>query len=166
MGFFYSFCVWLHIVSATVWIGGMVFFALVLVPLSRRPEFADRSAALLRLSGERFRVVGWVCLATLVATGLVNMARRGITWAAVFAPGLHQDPWRHAFVHKVALVALILVLSAVHDFWVGPRAARLMETAGEEARGRRLAKAASWFGRINLLLALAVVAFAIKLVRG
>lgn len=166
MHFIYTLSVWLHIVSAMIWMGGMVFFALVLVPLSRRPEFADRAGALLRLSGERFRTVGWICLAALVGTGLVNLAGRGITWAALFAPGLHQDPWRHALVHKLGLVAIILVLSALHDFWVGPKAARLMATAGQEARGKRLAKAASWFGRVNLLLALAVVAFALKLVRG
>lgn len=166
MHFVYTLSVWLHIVSAMVWIGGIVFFALVLVPLSRKSEFADRSAALLRLSGERFRTVGWICLVTLVATGIVNMASRGITWASLVAPGLHQDPWRNALVHKLGLVAIILILSGVHDFWAGPKAARLMATAGREAEGKRMAKAASWFGRVNLLLALAVVAFAVKLVRG
>jgi putative copper resistance protein D len=162
----YLVSVWVHVVAAMVWVGGMVFFAVVLVPLSRSPEFRDRAPALLRLSGERFRLLGWVCLTLLVGTGIANLLYRGVTWTSLTAPGLLQDPWRDALVHKMGLVALILILSAAHDFWIGPKVATLLATPGQEKRARRLAKAASWFARVNLLLALAVVALALRLVRG
>ena len=46
----YLAAVWLHILSAVVWIGGAAFIALVLVPALRRPDFRGMAPALLRAS--------------------------------------------------------------------------------------------------------------------
>ncbi len=68
------------------------------------------------------------------------------------------------------LVALVLTLSAIHDFVLGPRLARGLEASrgasrDEEAilRQRRLV---SCIARINLVLALAILALGVMLVRG
>jgi uncharacterized membrane protein len=49
----------LHVLGAIVWIGGMLFIALVLVPVVRRLEPLER-ARLVQAIGLRFRTVGWI----------------------------------------------------------------------------------------------------------
>ena len=77
----YLFSVWLHILAATVWVGGMAFFMLVLVPLARSPAVGKNAGALLHWIGVRFRAVGWASLAVLVVTGSFNLYARGVRWA-------------------------------------------------------------------------------------
>ena len=120
------------------WVGGMLFIALVLVPVTRRLEDGALRARLVHAVGVRFRTVGWVALAVLVATGLVNV------W---LHPYLLGAPRFHA---KLGLVLLALILSAVHDFVLGPRAGA--PGADPAARVR-----ASWVARINVLVVLAIV---------
>ena len=50
--------VWLHILAATVWIGGMAALGLLLVPLLRRERFQDVARPLLYASALRFRWIG------------------------------------------------------------------------------------------------------------
>jgi len=75
-------------------------------------------------------------------------------------------PFGRLLAHKLALVVLVLALSAVHDFIVGPRAAALMRDDPGSPGALAWRRAASWMGRVNLLLALAVLAIAVALVCG
>lgn len=160
------FFVWLHVVAAAVWIGGMLFLALVLVPVVRREEYREHAARLVHLTGTRFSRVGWVCLGVLVASGFVNLWFRGIGWAALVNAGFWTSPFGRVLGIKLLLVATILALSAWHDFGVGPRATAAWQADPTSAEAGRLRRMASWFGRLNLLLALAVVGLAAALVRG
>lgn len=132
--------------AAITWIGGMLFIALVLVPVARRLENHALRARLIHDTGVRFRTVGWIALGVLLATGLANL---------VMHPGLLSSPRFHA---KLALVAVALILSALHDFVLGPRAGA--PGAAPSARVR-----ASWVARINVLVVLVIVAFGLWLFR-
>jgi copper resistance protein D len=162
----YLFAVWLHLLAAAVWIGGMIFLALVLVPVSREAPHRALAASLFHSTGIRFRIVGWACLALLVATGLVNLAVRGYGWADLTSGRLWQGPFGHVLAVKLAVVVLILALSALHDFWLGPRATRVWRADPSSPAALRLRRQASLFGRVTLLLALLVVALGVLLVRG
>jgi putative copper export protein len=135
---------WVHVLSAIVWVGGMLFIALVLVPVARRLEDARLRTRLIQESGRRFRSVGWIALGLLVVTGLLNL-------------------WRHpflldssAFRWKAGLVVLALILGAFHDFVLGPRAGR--PGADPSARVR-----AGWIARLNVLIAVAIVLLGLSL---
>ena len=71
---------------------------------------------------------------------------------------------------KVAIVGLIIVLSFVHDFVLGPRVTRhLEELAAQSQRpsGTPMARRALiWMARANVLLILVVVALAVTMTRG
>ncbi len=162
----HQFFVWLHIIAAAVWFGGMVFLALVLVPVMRLTEYREHASRLVQLTGVRFRTVGWICLSVLVATGFVNLWHRGIGWAALSNAGFWASPFGNLLGWKLLVVALILVLSAYHDFWIGPRATASGQADPGSATALRLRRQASWMGRLNLLLALAAVVLAVLLVRG
>lgn len=162
----YLVSVGLHIVAACAWLGGMLFLVLVVVPSLRAPALAPHAAAAIRIVGERYRTVGWWTLLLLVATGLVNASFRAGSLPALGDASFWTGPFGRFLAMKLALVALVFVLSAVHDFYVGPRAGRLMIEAPEAAETRAWRSAARMLGRVNLVLALAIVALAVRLVRG
>jgi copper resistance protein D len=137
---------WLHVVAAITWIGGMLFIALVLVPVTRRLDDATLRARLVHAVGVRFRTVGWIALAVLIVTGLVNL------WMQPFLLGAPRFHW------KIGLVVLTLILSAFHDFVLGPRAGA--PGADPSARVR-----ASWIARVNVLVVLVIVLLGLSLLR-
>lgn len=161
----YLISVWLHILAATVWIGGMFFLVLVVVPWMRRGKRAE-GAAFLREIGGRFRNVGWTCFGIALATGAFNLSIRGVRWADFGRVEWLRSPFGHIVMMKLGVFALVLVVSAIHDFWIGPRATRELERTPHSAGAERLRRWASWIGRTNALLALILVAFGVVLVRG
>jgi hypothetical protein len=76
------------------------------------------------------------------------------------------SPFAKAVVLKLCVFALVLVVSAVHDFQVGPRATLAIETDPRSGRAETLRKRASLLGRANVLLALVLVALGVVIVRG
>ncbi|MGD9893801.1 MAG: DUF4149 domain-containing protein [Dehalococcoidia bacterium] len=164
----YQWIVFFHIIAAIIWIGGMLFLPLVLVPIVRREEPRVR-AALMSTVGHRFRTVGWIAIAALLVTGVWNLHNRDTPWSTVLSADLFSGTWGHILAAKLGLVAVLLILSIFHDFVLGPRSTRLAQlrdTAGAVQRAERLRRQASWIGRVNALLALAIVFFAVALVRG
>ncbi len=158
--------VYVHLLAMAVWVGGMGFLALVLVPLVRRPEFRGQAPALFHVVGARFRPVGWTCLGLLVATGSVQLFARGVRGADLLSAGFWSGMYGRTLAWKLLVVALILVASAVHDFWLGPRATAHWRAEGSEAAATKLRRQASLLGRVTLLLALLASAFGVTLVRG
>ena len=151
---FYLVSVFLHLVAAAAWIGGMIALAAVVVPVLRRHEPRRDAMQLLHDSGLRLRSLGWVALGLLVLTGVVQASYRAGGLAALVRAELWASPWGHLLAAKLVGVVVILCLAGIHDFRVGPRAAL------------RLGRQASWFGRLNLLLSLGVVGLGLLLVRG
>jgi len=161
----YLFSVWLHIVAAIVWIGGMAFLVLVVVPWLRGGGRAQ-AGTLLRDTGRRFRTIGWVCLGVLAVTGTFNLAMRGVGLGSFTEPAWLASAFGRTVVAKLTLFVLMIALSLVHDFFVGPRATDAIARDPRSTEAARLRLAASWLGRINALLALLTVWVAVALVRG
>jgi uncharacterized membrane protein len=164
--FFSLLAVWLHLLAAMIWIGGMVFLAVILVPITRSPTYRALAPALISQSGRRFRWVGWGCLVVLLVTGLVNLTSHGFTWADVRNGRIFAGGFGHTLAAKLLFVSLVLVLSVVHDFFIGPRAAAVGQSAPDSSLALRLRRQASWLGRLNLFLSLIIVTLAVLLVRG
>ncbi|MCC6849134.1 MAG: hypothetical protein IT294_11595 [Deltaproteobacteria bacterium] len=129
----YVFSVWVHVLAAITWIGGMFFLMIMVMPWLRQGDRAT-AAAFLRETGTRFRTVGWGGFGVLLVTGAFN--------------------------------ALVLVVSSIHDFVVGPRVSRAVELAPRSALTEKLRRRASLLGRANAVLALVLVALGVILVRG
>ena len=158
--------VWIHILAAMVWIGGSSFIALVLVPALKRPDLQRQAPAFLRAAAYRFRAVGWISLGILVVTGMANLLLKGIPPASLLDGSAFAGRYGQVLALKLSLVAVILLIGAVHDFLLGPRAAAVILAAPASPEAARARRRASWMGRINLLLGLAAVAVAVVLARG
>lgn len=139
-----TFARWLHLVAAIVWIGGMLFVALVLVPVARGLNDPALRARLFHEVGVRFRVIGWIAIGLLAVSGIVNLIVR---------PYLLSVPRFHV---KLTLVLVALALAALHDFVLGPR-------AGAPGANPAMRVWASWIARINVLVVLAIVALGVAL---
>lgn len=161
----YLISIWLHLLAATVWIGGMLFLVLVVVPWLRAGGRVD-AAVFLRETGTRFRNVGWTCFAVLVVTGSFNLWFRGVGLADFADPRWLASSFGTTVVVKLSAFLVVLVVSAVHDFVVGPRATTAIATDPRSAQAQAARRRASLLGRVNVLLALVLVAAAVMLVRG
>jgi putative copper resistance protein D len=162
---FYFISVFFHIVSAMIWVGGLVFFVLVMVPLVRQEEYKGIAPGIVHWVGLRFRFWGWVCLSALVISGLFNLFVRGFGWADLLDGALWHGYFGETLAIKLIFAGIIFFLSAIHDFYIGPKATNLWQQDLQQ-ESFRFRRAASWIGRINLLLSLCVVFLAIMLVRG
>jgi putative copper export protein len=160
----YVLSVFVHIVCAAIWLGGMLFLVLVVVPWLRRG--GGDAAKVLRETGPRFRDVSWVCFALLLLTGTFNLWVRGVRLATFCDSAWMASSAGRVIVAKLCVFLGVVILSAVHDFLIGPSAARAMVTApGAEATVRLRARA-TMLGRLNALLALILVMLAVLIVRG
>ena len=161
----YLISVYLHILSAIVWIGGIAFLVLVVVPWLRSGG-RDIAGTFLRQTGQRFSRIGWLCFAILLITGSFNLTVRGVTFASFADPAWRASPFGTAVSWKLAVFLAVLLTSTVHDFVIGPRAARAIQAAPGSSEAARLRRQASLLGRFNALLALVLVAIAVMIVRG
>lgn len=122
----------LHLLSAITWVGGNILFFAVAPRLRTEP---GGGTAALRVLGRTFRVLSWVAFATLLTTG-----------AYFLTHGWDYRTWPLSF--KLVLVATVLLLKVLHDFWIAPTAAR--------KRGGFFT-AALWIGRTNVFLGIVIV---------
>lgn len=151
---------WLHLVAAVAWIGGMLFLTLVAVPVLK-PRTADSEQAdLFRVMARRFRVFVWAAILVLITTGPLLLVSHG--WSP-FEP----SRWPSAIRIKMSLVSLLLVLTGAHDLVIGPRVGRLVRMPIDQRSpcDRRLIAATPWLARGSLLVALAVLAVALSIAR-
>lgn len=117
-------------------------------------------------TGARFRAVGWVCFGVLLLTGTVNLWARGVRLEDFTSAAWRQSPLGSAVLWKLAVFSAVLLLSAVHDFHVGPAATAAIQLDPDGPGSERLRRQASWMGRVNAVLALLLVALAVVIVRG
>ncbi len=152
--------IWIHLLSAVVWIGGMVFLSVVLVPVLRRDGLFAQHAVLFRTVAYRFRKLVWGAMGVLLGTGLVLAAGRSIP---ITEPWL----WPRVFAAKMGLVAFLFSLTLLHDLLVGPRVRGILGMAETErtARDRALLRYSVLVPRLSLLVALLVLLAAVVLAR-
>ena len=170
MRIIYLISVYTHILAAMIWIGGMLFLTLIAFPTVRALEASGGAGRLVRLMGRRFRDIGWVCIALLIVSGLTNLWYRGVRWDSLLSSQFWRSSWGQLLAVKLTVVLAMLINSVWHDFVLGPRATRLMEThvnsGTRPAEVQRLRRQTAWLARLNLLLGLVVIALAVMLVRG
>jgi len=134
-----EFFLWLHVLLATFWVGGMIFLSLIIAPYIKDKPFRDEA---FQEVGKRFSLYGtMITLFLLLLTGLAN---------AYF---LHGGLERRSIKEKLGIFFVILIVSLVHDLWAGKRAI--------ESEYHR--KWARWLGLVNLILALVMVYMGVRI---
>lgn len=163
----YLLSVFIHILSATLWIGGMLFLILIVSPFLKQSDGPD-SAHFYRNAGTRFRKIAWIGFGVFFVTGAFNLSYRGVKLTDFFRAEWLSAPYGKLIVTKLALFFVILALSAIHDFWIGPAATRAAaeKTGDDPLDALRLRRSAARYGRVNFLLGLLMLALGVMIVRG
>lgn len=155
----------IHVLASMLWLGSMLFLGLIGAPVLRGVEPPALRQRLFQEMGLRFRSTGWWTIAVLVVTGVINLHYKGwLRWDGVFgSTEFWRTPVGHTLALKLAAVALMMTVSAVHDFVLGPRAGRATPGSDEAIALRRRA---AQIARANALLGVLIVAIAVRLARG
>ena len=103
-----------HMVSAAVWVGGLVSLAIALFLSFEMLGESERRPVLAALA-RRFSIVAGLSVALLVLTGLYS------AWAQVTVIQAITTPYGWTLSAKVAIVALMLLAAAANLIWVRPR---------------------------------------------
>ena len=147
---------WLHIVAATVWLGPQIFMFVVTVPAVRAIADRETRIQVLRVVTTRYGWLAWSAMLVLVLTGISNVFdHEDESGTSVLNFG-----WRYSWIFftKMALVGLMIALTALHSFVVGPRQMALAEQEEEESEeSARLRRSGIILSSVNLLAALATV---------
>lgn len=160
----YHLNVTVHVLAALLWLGGMFFLGVVGAPVLRQVEPPALRAQLFHRLGTAFRTAGWASIAVLLVTGTLNLHFRNVlAWSVLGSGAFWATPYGTSLAVKLVTVTLMLLISAVHDFWHGPRAGKLVPGSAEALRARRLA---AWMARGNALLGIILVFAAVRLARG
>jgi copper resistance protein D len=152
-----------HVLAAFLWLGGMFFLAVVGAPALRAVEPPQLRQQLFNALGTRFRYAGWVAITVLLVTGVVNLRYRGwLSWSVLGSSGFWRTGTGKALAVKLIAVGLMVGLSLVHDFILGPRAGRARPGSPE---ANKLRRRSAWNARIEALIGLILLMAAVRLVR-
>jgi len=143
----------LHILAALFWIGGMLFLTIVVVPFLKTIQDVQERSRIYQVVGKSFRFWGWIAIIILVITGPLNLYLMGIPLSILLDPSIHSTPYGKVLSIKISFVILIILTSLLHDFVFGPK-------AGNSPGYSSFAK---WLGRSNLFTAIIIVLFAVFL---
>ena len=157
----YRISVFFHIFAFAFWFGGMLFLVAVIRPVLKRNETPQKYGFLIERFGRIFSRITWFFLfPVFIITGFLN--------AYVRTGELHPGSWlgtshgKLIFI-KFHLFFLILLFSALHDFWFGPKATRLLQEKGDAGTWGKLA---GWVGRLNFILGVIMLSLGLGVVRG
>jgi putative copper resistance protein D len=129
-----------HLLSATIWVGGTIALVFAGVPAIRATEGEARAVAM-RVLGRRWRPLGWSAMGIAILSGLWLTSRHGAFHSAALDSGF--DRW---LMVKSGLVVLLVAGSLVHDFALGPRLQReLREGVSQAPATRRRLVVVGWF---------------------
>ncbi len=152
----YLISVFIHIISVSFWVGGMLFIPLVLVPSIKKQS---NRVLLLYKTGIKFRFYGWLSVIILFITGLLNMYFKGLPFTWNF---LAHSNYGKLLSVKLALFVLMLLIAGIHDFYYGSKSIDEMQNTNNN----KFKLMARFTGMINLILALVIAFLGVALSRG
>jgi putative copper resistance protein D len=160
---------WIHLLAAISWVGGMLFVAFILGPYVRSAVPPEGRTVVMAAVGKRFSALSWSAIFTLVGTGIYNAARFLRSWDTLL-----DTTFGHLLLVKIALVAVMIGLSIAHDLFLGPRQRNLdrqlrqtkppsLEQASAAQTLQRLRRWTILIAQLNLFLGVLVILLAASL---
>jgi copper transport protein len=140
-----------HVLSASVWVGGTVALVFVGVPAIRRLEGEARATAM-RALGRRWRPLGWSAMGIAIVSGLwLTDEHGGLNRAAL------ESDFDRVLIVKSALVLLLCVGALLHDYVLGPRLQRELRAAAPQAPATRRRLVLVGWANFGLTLAVPIL---------
>ena len=153
---------WIHVLAAVTWIGGNLTLAMIIVPYFRQNLPPVKRIQLLTQIGKRFEPVVWGCVLILFFTGIGNVFE-----SLGLSSGVEITAYMRTLLIKLLLFIILLILTALHSFVLGPKLSTAIEGLDEaqdklppdvDSIRKKLAIVSSLMGVVSLLILLAAVA--------
>ncbi|PJZ46377.1 hypothetical protein EHQ30_07700 [Leptospira brenneri] len=146
-----------------IWVGGMIFYVIVVIPVIRNPELKDQKLRLLQLTATQFRKISYYIFVVFILSGTGLLIQKGY-----FEPSSIKELWTSnigfMFIGKITLFSILFLSSLYHDFVTGPKTFTYQFT--DTVRFERYRKTSSFFGRFNLLISVTIAVLGILASRG
>ena len=158
MSVLWVFVLWLHLLATVAWIGGMIFYVLVLVPSMGAidpPQRGKLVGAVLK----RYSPLAWGAIIVLIITGIFIAVYKG------FGGVSFSSNYGIILFAKHLVILIMIVIGALVSFVIGPKL-KAPPAPAEVASGGppgpppgmvKLQKQAGALGLINLVLGIAVL---------
>jgi putative copper resistance protein D len=134
---------WVHVVAAAVWVGGLAYQTHVLLPAARRG-----GAAVFAEAARRARPITWTAIALVVLSGFYNLTQLGSLERVM------QSGAGLLLAAKFTLVILAVALASQRDF---AQVTLLNAAVAAQADAAPSLRAIARLDRIVLMLALVVI---------
>ena len=150
---------WLHMLATVLWIGGISVPAVLVLPAARKTLDPLAYAALLESIQNRLDPAGWLCLAVLAATGLVQMSASPDYQGFLSI----QNRWAWAILVKHLLFLVMAGLSVFMSWGVLPKLKRLalqrnrMDPAALSLQAGILLRQEALLLRLNLVMGVLIL---------
>ena len=101
---------WIHLISASIWVGGSIFLGVVLAPLLKKMSLSiEERLELMIKVGRRFNKIALPSLVILIGTGIYN------SHLVLQSPEILFSSSYGAFlITKIVLVIALIITFAVH----------------------------------------------------
>ncbi len=122
---------WLHMLAVVIWIGSLASISALVLPAAGRSLAPVDQLALIDAIQRKLEPITWFSLSLLVVTGLFQMSVNPHYNGFLST----SSQWSLAILTKHVLVAILMVVSAIHTWEVLPAIRRTMmrkNKAGQE----------------------------------
>lgn len=115
---------WLHLLSTSLWVGGIIFIALTLMPVIWQHDSLDRAQALVKLL-PRFSVIALVSVAIAASSGSFNADVQLTSWSQFL-----DTTYGRTLIVKILLFIGMMAISGHHVFRIRPALAKALDARG------------------------------------
>ena len=124
MPLIHVFIIWLHLICASIWVGGSIFLGVILAPMlgAITNSMQERLSIMIRI-GRRFNIIALPSLVVLVLTGLYNSR------AYLIEPNtLVRTDYGIILLIKIAVVIAVFITYFIHIRLLSNEVERRIET--------------------------------------
>ena len=110
MGLEQTLITWIHLISASIWVGGSIFLGVVLAPILKTmyTSYEERMQIMIRI-GRRFNKLAVPSLLILIVTGIYNSSRM-----LVDSEFLFSSSYGTLLIVKILLVISLIMVFLIH----------------------------------------------------
>ena len=112
---------WLHLLSTSIWVGGIIFIALTLMPAIWKRSSPERARALVKLL-PRFSVIALVCVVIAASSGSFNADVQLTSWNQFL-----DTTYGRTLIIKILLFIVMMLISYYHAFRLRPALAKMLK---------------------------------------
>ena len=96
---------WIHLISVVTWLGGIIFFSHILIPVLKKSLPKEQADTVLFETYRKFLKMAWILIILVVVSGGLN-----IYFVRHAEPNGLTQTWIHAFMLKLTLVIVLVTI--------------------------------------------------------